>query len=112
MISKTLGTRNVHEEFYSIGLILIGFYANFLPWALASRSTFIYHYQPAACFAFMALAFLLYKQATKNKIENMILFYAALTLILFAAVYWLPLQLGLEISSISFYSRMWFETWI
>ena len=112
MISKTLGTRKVHEEFYSIGLILIGFYANFLPWALASRSTFMYHYQPAACFAFMALAFLLYKQATKNEIENMILFYAALTLILFAAVYWLPLQLGLEISSISFYSRMWFETWI
>ena len=112
LLSKSIGTRKVSDETYSISLILIGFYSNFLPWALASRSTFIYHYQPAACFAFMALAFLLFKLTTKNKIENLSLYYASLFLILISALYWLPLQLGIEISSINFYSRMWFETWI
>ena len=112
LLSKSIGTRKFSDETYSISLILIGFYSNFLPWALASRSTFIYHYQPAACFAFMALAFLLFKLTTKNKIENLSLYYASLFLILISALYWLPLQLGIEISSINFYSRMWFETWI
>ena len=104
--------RKAQEEIYPVSLILIGFYANFLPWALASRSTFIYHYQPAACFAFMALAFLLYRLINKGTIANMSLYYASLVLILVSGLYWLPLQLGLEISSKSFYSRMWFETWI
>ena len=112
VISKSISGRKVMEEIYLISIILFGFYANFIPWAVASRSTFIYHYQPAACFSFMALAFLLYRLTTKNKIESLFLYYASLILILISAVYWLPLQLGLEISSESFYSRMWFDTWI
>jgi dolichyl-phosphate-mannose--protein O-mannosyl transferase len=111
-IAKSIGVKKVSEDTYVISLILIGFYANFLPWAVASRSTFIYHYQPSACFSFMALAFLLYKLTTKKKSENMAVYYMTLILILISAVYWLPLQLGLEITSDGFYSRMWFDTWI
>ena len=109
---KSINNRKAREEIYPVSLILMGFYANFLPWALASRSTFIYHYQPAACFAFMALAFLLYRLINKGMIANMSLYYASLVLIFVSGLYWLPLQLGLEISSKSFYSRMWFESWI
>ena len=112
ILTKSINNRNAEEEVYPVSLILIGFYANFLPWALASRSTFIYHYQPAACFAFMALAFLLYRIINKGTIANTSLYYASLVLILVSGLYWLPLQLGLEISSKSFYSRMWFESWI
>jgi len=111
-LAKSIGAKKVSEDTYVISLILIGFYANFLPWAVASRSTFIYHYQPSACFSFMALAFLLYKLTTKKKSENMAVYYMTLILILISAVYWLPLQLGLEITSDGFYSRMWFDTWI
>ena len=112
ILTKSINNRKAQEEIYPVSLILIGFYANFLPWALASRSTFIYHYQPAACFAFMALAFLLHRLINKGTIENTSLYYASLFLILVSGLYWLPLQLGFEISSKSFYSRMWFETWI
>jgi len=112
ILIKSINNRKAQEEIYPVSLILIGFYANFLPWALASRSTFIYHYQPAACFAFMALAFLLYRLISKGSIANLSLYYASLVLILVSSLYWLPLQLGLEISSKSFFSRMWFETWI
>ena len=111
-IAKSYGTKKVTEDTYVMSIILIGFYANFLPWAVASRSTFIYHYQPSACFSFMALAFLLYRLTDKRKSENMPLYYLTLILVLVSAVYWLPLQLGLEITSESFYSRMWFDTWI
>ena len=111
-IAKSYGTKKVTEDTYVMSIILIGFYANFLPWAVASRSTFIYHYQPSACFSFMALAFLLYRLTDKRKTENMPLYYLTLILVLVSAVYWLPLQLGLEITSESFYSRMWFDTWI
>ncbi len=112
IFTQSISNRKAQEDMYAVSLILIGFYANFLPWALAYRSTFIYHYQPAACFAFMALAFLLCRLINKGTIANMSLFYASLVVILVSGLYWLPLQLGLEISSKSFYSRMWFETWI
>ena len=111
-IAKSFGTKEVSEDAYIMSIILIGFYTNFLPWAVASRSTFLYHYQPSACFSFMALAFLLYRLTDKRKSENMSLYYLTLILVLVSAVYWLPLQLGLEITSESFYSRMWFDTWI
>ena len=112
ILSQSINNRKAQEDLYPASLILMGFYANFLPWALASRSTFLYHYQPAACFAFMALAFMLCRLINKGKIANMSLYYASLGLILVSGLYWLPLQLGLEISSKSFYLRMWFETWI
>ena len=41
ILTKSINNRNAEEEIYPVSLILIGFYANFLPWALASRSTFI-----------------------------------------------------------------------
>ena len=78
------------------------FYANFLPWAIASRSTFIHHFQPSACFAFMALAFLLFKASNKNKFENRGFVLSILVLIIISTIYWLPLQLGIPISSESF----------
>ncbi len=106
------GNKEIDGDLIIISIICIGFYANFLPWAIASRSTFIHHFQPSACFAFMALAFLLFKASNKNKFENRGFVLSILVLIIISTIYWLPLQLGIPISSESFYSRMWFESWI
>lgn len=111
-IAKSLGNKEIDGDLIIISIICIGFYANFLPWAIASRSTFIHHFQPSACFAFMALAFLLFKASNKNKFENRGFVLSILVLIIISTIYWLPLQLGIPISSESFYSRMWFESWI
>ena len=111
-LSESLGNRTIREELYLSSFILFGFYANFLPWALASRSTFIYHYQPAAIFSFFALAYFIYRLIQRNTFETKLLYSFALVLILLSSIYWLPIQLGLEISDESFYSKMWFDSWI
>ena len=100
------------KAFLPLSFILIGFFGNFLPWALVSRSTFLYHYQPASGFAFMALAFCLYNLRRKNRPQYRILYGSLLFIITAACLYWLPLQLGLEIEKESFYQRMWFGSWI
>jgi len=98
--------------FLPLSFILIGFFGNFLPWALVSRSTFLYHYQPASGFSFMALALCLYSLREKNQPQFKILYGSLLFIIVVAFLYWLPLQLGLEIERESFYQRMWFGSWI
>jgi len=111
-LSESLGNRKIRDELYLSSFILFGFYANFLPWALASRSTFIYHYQPAAIFSFFALAYFIYRLMQRNTFETNLLYSFALVLILLSSIYWLPIQLGLEISDESFYSKMWLDSWI
>ncbi|MDB3994601.1 phospholipid carrier-dependent glycosyltransferase [Gammaproteobacteria bacterium] len=111
-LSESLGNRKIRDELYLSSFIMFGFYANFLPWALASRSTFIYHYQPAAIFSFFALAYFIYRLMQRNTFETRLLYSFALVLILLSSIYWLPIQLGLEISDESFYSKMWLDSWI
>ena len=111
-LSESLCNRKIRDELYLSSFILFGFYANFLPWALASRSTFIYHYQPAAIFSFFALAYFIYRLMQRNTFETRLLYSFTLVLILLSSIYWLPIQLGLEISDESFYSKMWLDSWI
>ena len=109
---KTLALKTYESEFILSSFILSGFYANFLPWAFVSRSTFLYHYQPSSGFAFMALALLLYKVGLKPEKQYKTLYYLVLILIITAFIYWLPLQLGLDIDREAFYRRMWSKSWI
>ena len=109
---KTLVTRTYESEFAISSFILVGFYINFIPWAFVSRSTFLYHYQPSSGFAFMALGLLLYKIGLKQGAQYRTLYCLVLFLIVAASIYWLPLQLGLDIDSESFYNRMWSKSWI
>ena len=67
--SKVISSKIYDSDFLATTFILLGFFANFLPWALVSRSAFIYHYQPAACFSFIALAYLLYRISLKEEAE-------------------------------------------
>ena len=104
--------RNIKPDFSVVSFILIGFYGNLLPWSLVSRSVFIHHYQPASCFSFIALAFLLYKLMSRDEKVAEWVYRGVLILILAAAIYWLPVQLGLEIEQKRFHQMMWFDSWI
>ncbi len=110
--SKTISSKVYDSDFVAATFILLGYYANFLPWALVSRSAFIYHYQVSACFSFIALAYLLYKISLKEQVEYKALYILSLSLIVIAAIYWLPIQIGLDITGEAFQSRMWLDSWI
>jgi len=110
--SRFISSKAYDSDFVATTFILFGYYANFLPWALVSRSAFIYHYQASACFSFIALAYLLYRISLKERLEYKALYVISLSSILIAAIYWLPIQIGLDISEEAFYSRMWLESWI
>jgi dolichyl-phosphate-mannose-protein mannosyltransferase len=112
VISRSIHSKKIDESLIVITLICFGFYLNFLPWAFATRSTFIYHFQPSAFFAFMALAYLLSGIDKSKNTVNKILIFSVLISVIISSIYWLPLQLGIPISSESFYSRMWFASWI
>ena len=111
-LSKAISSNTYNSSFVAISFILLGYYSNFLPWALVSRSAFIYHYQASACFSFIALAYLLYKINLKEKVEYKVLYIVSVILIGASAIYWLPIQIGLDISAEHFQSRMWLDSWI
>jgi len=109
---EAIVTKSYTPEFLVMSFILIGFYGNLLPWALVSRSLFLYHYQPASGFAFLALGLLLYKATLQRSKAIEFLYRGALILIIAAAIYWLPFQLGLDIERDRFYQMMWSKAWI
>ena len=102
----------VSHKFYLFMFILLGYFANLLPWALVSRCLFLYHYQPASVFAFLALAWYLAQLIRSESLKYKMLSWGILTIIVISFLYWLPFQLGITLESDAFYARMWFQSWI
>lgn len=89
-----------------IAYILIGYAANYLPWAIAKRCVFIYHYMSALVFGVIGLAVitdLLLRQKSLRSLGIGIIIAVTLSYCFF-----LPIWLGLPLSSSAFYQRMWF----
>jgi dolichyl-phosphate-mannose--protein O-mannosyl transferase len=102
----------VSHKFYLFMFILLGYFANLLPWALVSRCVFLYQYQPASVFAFLALAWYLAQFIKSESLKYKILSWGILTIIVVSFLYWLPFQLGITLERDVFYERMWFPSWI
>jgi len=86
--------------------LLIGYAANYLPWAIAKRCLFLYHYMSALTFSIIGLAVvtdLLLRQKQWRWLGVSIIL-AVLT----SYFFFLPIWLGLPLSSSGFYQRMWF----
>jgi dolichyl-phosphate-mannose-protein mannosyltransferase len=92
--------------------ILIGYGANWLPWMLVSRCTFIYLYMPAAVFSFMLLAWLLSEWLHSPIAWVRTVGWAMLVAIALAFCFWLPLSLGSPLSPEGLSLRWWLRTWI
>ncbi|MGB3294986.1 MAG: phospholipid carrier-dependent glycosyltransferase [Phormidesmis sp.] len=93
--------------------LLIGYAANWLPWIVVDRCTFIYLYMPAAVFSFMVLACLLGEwlySPTRTLSRTMGI--AVLGIIIMAFLFWLPLSIGSPLSLKSLQLRWWLKSWI
>ncbi len=104
--------RAVNDAFLLQTVLVAGFFANWLPWAMVSRCVFQYHYMPASLFAFTALAWFVSRLITSTHRRQRLSGFVTLLAIFCAFLYWLPIQLGLSLHPENFYDRMWLSSWI
>ncbi|PSN14426.1 dolichyl-phosphate-mannose--protein O-mannosyl transferase [filamentous cyanobacterium CCT1] len=93
-----------------VPFILLNYLANWLPWALVSRCTFLYHAMGMVAFSALGLAWLM-AQWWQNPRDR------PLALLLLGAIalsfwFWLPLYLGLPLSPASLHRRWLLPGWI
>lgn len=104
-----------HSVANNLGVyLLISYAANWLPWMLVERCTFIYLYMPAAVFSFMALAWLLSEWLYSPILspQSQIISLLMLGAIALAFLFWLPLALGSPLTPDQLQARWWLKTWI
>lgn len=78
----------------ALGLILIGYLAFILPWALSPRIMFLYHYTPCLPFLSLALAYQVHKLDTLNTQK---LFWIILGLTLAGFIFIYPFLVGIPV---------------
>lgn len=95
-----------------ITFCLIGYGANWLPWLLVQRCTFIYLYMPAAVFSFMGLAWVISGWLHSRISWVRLMGWVMIVAIALAFIFWLPLSIGSPLSTESLQIRWWLKSWI
>ena len=90
----------------------INYAANLLPWVKVTRCTFLYHYMGASVFASMAIAWLVDRWLHSRKPNLRTIGVLAIVAIVLAFIFWLPIYLGLPLSTEGFQMRMWLPSWV
>ena len=111
-INPLINSIQNQKELILKGFICFGYLTNFLPWAFVERCLFLYHYQTASIFSFLALAWYLSQLLNSDKLQYRSIFVLTAIVILVSFLYWLPLQMGFLMPDYEFYRRMWFNNWI
>jgi dolichyl-phosphate-mannose-protein mannosyltransferase len=92
--------------------LLVNYGANWLPWMLVQRCTFLYHYLGALVFSGVAIAYLLSGWLVHPRRDFRRLAWGLLLLMVGAFVFWLPIYLGLPLSPEGVRWRWWLRSWI
>ncbi len=106
---------SVSIETWTALYIVLNYAVNILPWVGVTRCAFIYHYMTGVIFAFLAIAWLVDQSLRSYYKEVRVFGVTVIFLILFAFIFWMPLYLGLPLSSEDYDRRiMWMgiKTWI
>ncbi|WP_271255138.1 phospholipid carrier-dependent glycosyltransferase [Pseudanabaena sp. Chao 1811] len=91
----------------STNYLLLGYFANYVPWLIVKRCLFLYHYMSAAVFSFVALAWLVCQMLEQKGIIRY-LGYGIIATVIVSQIFFMPIWLGLPILPSEFYQRMWF----
>jgi dolichyl-phosphate-mannose-protein mannosyltransferase len=101
------------NETWIILYLLVNYAANLLPWGRVNRCLFIYHYMTAVVFAFLAIAWLVYRCLHSYNTQIRAVGLTLTFLIIIGLVFWMPIYLGLPLSNFEYRPlRMWFSSWI
>lgn len=92
--------------------LIIGYLAQYLPWVLISRTTFIYHYFTSVPFVTLMVAYSLYLLVQEKKINRKLVYaYVALAVVLFCMFY--PVLSGQPVNkNYVFKVLRWFNSWV
>lgn len=89
--------------------IIVGYAANFLPFAFIERPMFLYHYEVALVLSIIAIAWLVDGiRSEKWKVGAVI---AILVLGISSFIYFSPLTYGLHLDQSQLQARMWLSSW-
>ncbi|MBR8832835.1 MAG: phospholipid carrier-dependent glycosyltransferase [Stigonema ocellatum SAG 48.90 = DSM 106950] len=95
--------------------LVLNYAANILPWVTVTRCLFIYHYMTGVVFAFLATAWLVDQCFRSYYKELRAIGVTIIFMILVAFIFWMPIYLGLPLSSEDYQHRitwMGIKTWI
>lgn len=93
--------------------LIVGYLAQYLPWVLVSRCTFIYHYFPSVPFVVMMIGYGIYRllEDKPKKLRIVVVVYVVIVIAAFAAFY--PVLSGLP-TPVSYVQNwlQWLEGWV
>jgi dolichyl-phosphate-mannose-protein mannosyltransferase len=92
--------------------LVVNYLVNLLPWVKVSRCAFIYHYMTGVVFAFLAIALIVEHCIRSYLLPLRFAGVSIIFLILTAFIFWMPIYLGLPLTSSAYHLRMWFNSWI
>lgn len=92
--------------------LLVGYFAQYLPWMLISRTTYIYHYFPSVPFVTLMIGYSIYNivGGNKKRIKWAIL-YATAAVALFALFYPVLSGHAVEVEFVKTWLK-WFDKWV
>jgi dolichyl-phosphate-mannose--protein O-mannosyl transferase len=107
---ESRGNWQLTPSTWAIVYILTNYGANLLPWVRVTRCSFLYHYMGAGIFATLALAWCCDRWLQRDHASR-INTLSLLGLIILAFLFWLPIYLGLPLSSEGVQIRRLLPTW-
>lgn len=94
----------------ALGLVLLAFFGQWLPWILSPRITFFQHMLTSTPFACLAIAHVLSRSWREDR-RWLAISFAYLMLVVAGFVYFYPLIAAWTISPEAFEARMWLPSW-
>ena len=103
----------IHRRDKSAGLILLALLSNYLPWLMFPERTTFYFYAIAfQPYLILAITFAIKEFLADSQGKRRVWVLSGFSLSALVFLYFLPLYLGTVLTYESWYSRMWFSSWI
>lgn len=110
---STLSLSPDTQPYLSAAAFVVGNWAvQWLMWMRVTRCTFLYHYMSAELLTVLGLALVLDRWLHSTKPWSRRLAWGAIALVIFGFIFWMPLFLGLPLSTGGLQLRRWLPSWI
>jgi dolichyl-phosphate-mannose--protein O-mannosyl transferase len=93
-------------------LLIVSYLAQFVPWMLVPRGTYLYHYFPSVPFIILCAVIALYYLWCKHKKTGLIVTVAYLIIVLALFAAFFPYYSGIRVSAAWLNAMRWFPNWI